>query len=110
MPEIFANSDISKNIQSAKVGDIIKFIRETEITDGTPFTLYWKGKKLDDPNMKLRNIVVNENGQKFKMMLHKIDFKNPIVVILNEEFNPLYAESHDLDLEEFNKPQTPVAN
>ena len=67
-----------------------------------PFTLFWKGKKLEDSNVKLRKIVVE--GE--KLPLYRADVKNPIVVILNKDIgDPVWFEAHDIDWRDPNTPR-----
>lgn len=102
MPAVFQRSavGIDGSEKSATVQDIYNFVKDQYINE--PFTLYWKGKKLDNPNIKLRQIVVDSH----KLVLYK-PINDPIVVIFNKELEPLYVESHDLDLVDFTYPQTP---
>lgn len=102
MPAVFQRSavGIDGSEKSATVQDIYNFVKDQYINE--PFTLYWKGKKLDNPNIKLRQIVVDSH----KLVLYK-PINDPIVVIFNKELEPQYVESHDLDLVDFTSPQTP---
>lgn len=106
MIETFERSDLSKNIDAGTIGSIQEFVKELLLQQGItkPFTLFWKGKKLVDTNIKLRQIVVD----KTKLPLYKYNVEHPIVVVYNEDIgDPIYFEAHDLDLEDFNAPQTP---
>jgi hypothetical protein len=67
-----------------------------------PFTLFWKGKKLEDSSVKLRKIIVDGS----KMPLYVSDIKDPIVVKLNEEIgDPVFYEAHDIDWRDPNTPR-----
>jgi len=90
------------SVQSGTVRDIQYFVQDQGLAPGT-FTLYWRGKKLDNPDIKIRQIVVD--GQ--KIPLYDNSAADPIVVELNESLPPEYVESHDLDLADYNAPQTP---
>lgn len=106
MIETFERSDLSRNIDAGTIGSIQEFVKELLSHQGItkPFTLFWKGKKLEDSNIKLRQIVVD----KTKLPLYKYNVEYPIVVVYNEDIgDPIYFEAHDLDLEDFNAPQTP---
>ena len=103
---LFERSNLEKNINSANIQDLKNAVQDEfnmyEINK--PFTLFWKGKKLEDPNVKLRQIVVD----KTKLPLYGYNLKDPIVVKFNEEIgDPINFEAHDLDLEDFRAPQTP---
>lgn len=103
MPELFERTGVGKDsvVVSGKVSDIYDFVREQGITK--PFTLYWQGKKLDNYQTKIRQIMV----QGSKIALYDSAADKPIVVIYNEDVDPQYVESHDLDLVDFTSPQTP---
>jgi hypothetical protein len=93
------NSDSA--VVSGKVIDIYNFVSDQGITK--PFTLYWQGKKLDNLETKIRQIIVE--GSKIPLYDNSVD--KPIVVIYNEDVDPKYVESHDLDLVDLYAPQTP---
>lgn len=102
--ELFERSGVGKDsvVRSGTVGDIYNLV-EDRIGKDRPFTLYWNGKKLDNRERKIRQIMVN--GQ--KIPLYNATNFNPIVVEYNDSFNPIDAESHDLDLADLRAPQTP---
>jgi hypothetical protein len=63
MYERFVNSHLDRNIDAGTIQDLQNFVIDRGLntdTTGTPqpFTLFWKGKKLEDSNVKLRKIVV----------------------------------------------------
>jgi hypothetical protein len=96
----FALSLKHKNVTAAKVGDIKRLV-EDEIGTKKPFTLFWKGKKLDDEDVKLRKIVVN----KTKLPLYHPNSKDPIVILYHEDIgDPLYYEAHDKDWTDADTP------
>ena len=102
MKEVFERSKLDRNVDSATIDDINKFVQYDGINE--PFTLFWKGKKLEDSNIKLRQIVVDG----IKLPLYRSDVNEPIVVVLNKDIgDPIYFEAHDLDLEDIRAPQTP---
>ena len=102
MHEVFERSRLDRQVDSATINDIKNYVTDYGITE--PFTLFWKGKKLEDTNVKLRQIVVE--GE--KLPLYHPNADNPIVVVLNKDIgDPIYFEAHDLDLEDIRAPQTP---
>jgi len=60
--EQFERSFKERDVSAVTVGNVIQLV-EDEIGTDKPFTLFWNGKKLDNPNVKLRKIVVD--GKKF---------------------------------------------
>jgi hypothetical protein len=90
------------SVKSGTVRDIQMFVEDQGLEPGS-FTLYWKGKKLDNPDIKIRQIVVN--GE--KIPLYDNSASDPISVVFNSELPPEFVESHDLDLADYNAPQTP---
>lgn len=105
MPEVFERTGQGRDsmVVSGTVRDIQQFVQERVKLEPDSFTLYWKGKKLANPDIKIRHIVVN--GE--KIPLYDNSAGDPIIVKLNSELPPLFVESHDLDLVDFNAPQTP---
>jgi hypothetical protein len=102
MFEVFERSRLDRQVDSATINDIKNFVNDCGITE--PFTLFWKGKKLEDNNVKLRQIVVEGT----KLPLYHPNADNPIVVVLNKDIgDPINFEAHDLDLEDIRAPQTP---
>jgi len=104
IPEIFERTGVGKDSQviSGKVSDIYDFV-EDQIGNSRPFTLYWNNKKLDNPQIKIRQIIVEGR----KIPLYNNSFDIPIVVHYNDELPPEFVESHDLDLADVRAPQTP---
>lgn len=104
MPETFERSGIGRDssVTSGKVGDIYNYV-EDELGNSRPFTLYWNGKKLDNRERKIRQIMVE--GQKIPLFNNTIS--QPIIVRYNDELPPEFVEPHDLDLADLRAPQTP---
>lgn len=106
MPARFSNTNLDRNVDASTINDIKEYVIEEQLNrdeNGVPqpFTLFWKGKKLEDSNVKLRKIVVD--GQ--KISLYRADINNPIVVILNKDIgDPVWFEAHDIDWKD---PDTP---
>lgn len=103
---LFERSNLERNVNSATIQQLKNAVQDEfnmyEINK--PFTLFWKGKKLEDSNVKLRQIVVD----KTKLPLYGPNLNDPIVVVFNEDIgDPKYYEAHDLDLEDLRAPQTP---
>jgi len=103
MPEMFERTGMGKDskVISGKVGDIYNYVEHQEIS--RPFTLYWNGKKLDNRETKIRQIIVEGS----KIPLYNNNFRKPIIVRYNDEFPPEFVEPHDLDLVDFRARQTP---
>ena len=102
MYELFERSHLDRNVDAGTINDIKEYVKDEGINE--PFTLFWKGKKLEDTNVKLRQIVVDGT----KLTLRRENYKDPIVVVLNKDIgDPIYFEAHDLDLEDIRAPQTP---
>lgn len=103
IPEMFERTGMGKDskVISGKVGDIYNYVEDQGIR--RPFTLYWNGKKLDNRETKIRQIIVEGS----KIPLYNNNFGNPIVVHYNDELPPEFVESHDLDLTDLRAPQTP---
>lgn len=106
MSERFVNSHLDRNIDAGTIEDLKQFVIDRELnTDTTgiaqPFTLFWKGKKLEDSNIKLRKIVVEGK----KLPLYKPNMEEPIMVFLNKDIgDPVNFEAHDID---WRDPETP---
>ena len=101
MSEQFLNTHLDRNIDAATINNIYQFVIDRDINNGKPFTLFWKGKRLADLNVKLRKIVVN--GEKLPVYKHK---KDPIVVIYNKDIgDPEWFEAHDIDWTDPNTPR-----
>jgi hypothetical protein len=106
MSERFVNTHLDRNIDAGTIQDLQNFVIDRELNrdeNGVPqpFTLFWKGKKLEDSNVKLRKIVVEGK----KLPLYKPNVGEPIVVILNKDIgDPVYFEAHDID---WRDPDTP---
>lgn len=105
MPELFERTGQGNDsmVNSGTVRDIQNFVTYRVGLEPGTFTLYWKGKKLDNPDIKIRQIMVN--GE--KIPLYNNSAGDPIVVVLNSELPPEFVEGHDLDLADYNAPQTP---
>ena len=102
MSELFEGSELIRNVQSATINDIKKFVISEGYPEGT-FTLFWKGKKMVDSSIKLRKIVVDE----VKLPLYRPNINDVIVVKLNDEIgDPVNFESHDIDWQS-KRPETP---
>jgi hypothetical protein len=107
MPARFSNTNLERNVDAATINDIKQYVIDNQLNRDEngipqPFTLFWKGKKLEDSNVKLRKIVVE--GE--KMPLYRSDIKNPIVVILNKDIgDPVWYEAHDIDWRDPNTPR-----
>ena len=108
MPERFANTNLDRFINAATINDIKQYVidnglnRESGKPEPQPFTLFWKGKKLEDSNVKLRQIVVE--GE--KLPLYRPNRNDPIVVILNKDIgDPVWFEAHDIDWRDPNTPR-----
>ena len=105
MSERFVNTHLDRSIDAGTIKDIQDFVIDrglNEDTAGTPqpFTLFWKGKKLEDSNIKLRKIVVEGK----KLPLYKPN-EEPIMVFLNKDIgDPVNFEAHDID---WRDPDTP---
>ena len=103
---LFARSDLERDVNSATIQQLKNAVQDEFNSNGInkPFTLFWKGKKLEDSNVKLRQIVVD----KTKLPLYYPNINDPIVVAFNEEIgDPINFVAHDLDLEDLRAPQTP---
>ena len=103
----FAKSQLDRDVDAATIADIKRYVEDEGLNmDNTgvqkPFTLFWKGKKLEDSEVKLRKIVVDGK----KMPLYVSDITEPIVVKLNEEIgDPVFYEAHDIDWRDPNTPR-----
>ena len=103
----FANSNLDRNVDAATINDIKQFVEDEGLNMDKnrvqkPFTLFWKGKKLEDSSVKLRKIIVDGS----KMPLYVSDITQPIVVKLNEEIgDPVFYEAHDIDWRDPNTPR-----
>jgi len=104
LKELFERSGVGKNshVVSGTVGDIYNLV-EDRIGNTKSFMLYWNGKKLDNRERKIRQIMVE--GQ--KIPLYNGSNFTPIKVEYDDSLNPIYVESHDLDLADLRAPQTP---
>ena len=103
---LFERSNLERNINSATIEQLKDIVQDEFNTYGInkPFTLFWKGKKLEDSSVKLRQIVV----ERTKLPLYRNNIEDPIVVVFNEDIgDPVYYEAHDLDLDDIRSPQTP---
>lgn len=103
---LFERSNLERNVNSATIQELKNIVQDEFNIHGInkPFTLFWKGKKLEDSSVKLRQIVVD----KTKLPLYRPNVDYPIVVVFNEDIgDPIYYEAHDLDLEDLRAPQTP---
>lgn len=106
MVERFERSNLERRVNAGTIQDIKNAVQDQLHRQGKdkPFTLFWRGKKLEDSNVKLRQIVVD----KTKLPLYHPNIDDPIVVVFNEDIgDPIYYEAHDLDLEDLRAPQTP---
>jgi hypothetical protein len=102
MYEIFEKTEDGEDgsTNSATVRDIQYFVEDQGIRE--PFTLFWKNKKLVDPNVKLRQIVVD--GEKIPLFNNTIS--NPIIVKLNKNIENIdEIPEHDLDHMDPNTPR-----
>ena len=64
-----------------------------------PFTLFWKGKALLDDNMKIREIIVD--NQRLPLHIHSKDIA-PIILVLNEDLEyPSIVETERVKNEDF---------
>ena len=104
IPEIFLHTTKDRGIKAATIRDIQGFV-EDQIGPSKPFTLFWKGKKMVDSEIKLRKIVVD----KTKITPYKPTVEDPIVVVYNEDIgDPVYFEAHDKDWgDPDTRPSTP---
>jgi len=103
---LFARSDLERDVNSSTIQQLKNAVQDEFNSNGInkPFTLFWKGKKLEDSNVKLRQIVVD----KTKLPLYYPNINDPIVVAFNEDIgDPINFVAHDLDLEDLRAPQTP---
>ena len=102
MPEVFLKTETGEDGSetSARVRDIQNFVMDRGIEE--PFTLFWKNRKLTDPDVKIRQIVVD--GE--KIPLYNGSFASPIFVKLNKNIHNLddFLE-HDLDTDDINTPR-----
>jgi hypothetical protein len=102
----FAKSQLDRDVDAATIADIKRYVEDEGLNmDNTrvqkPFTLFWKGKKLEDSAVKLRKIIVDGS----KIPLYVSDITEPIVVKLNEDIgDPVFYEGHDID---WRDPDTP---
>jgi len=105
MPEVFERTQQGRDsmVVSGTVRNIQDFVTDRIGLEPGTFTLYWKGKKLANPDIKIRHIMVD--GQ--KIPLYDNSAMEPISVVLNSELPPEFVEGHDLDLADYNAPQTP---
>jgi hypothetical protein len=109
MYERFVNSHLDRNIDAGTIQDLQNFVIDRGLntdTTGTPqpFTLFWKGKKLEDSNVKLRKIVVEGK----KLPVYKPNVGEPIVVLLNKDIGePVNFEAHDIDWRDPDTPRAP---
>jgi len=107
IPARFANTNLERNVDAATIADIKEYVESEGVNRDKagiqkPYTLFWKGKKLEDSNVKLRKIVVE--GE--KLPLYRGNTKEPIVVILNEDIgDPVWFEAHDIDWRDPNTPR-----
>ena len=97
IPEKFLRSLKERGVKSVTVGDIEDYVRERFEYHGIDksFTLFWKGKKLDNPNVKLRRIVVD--GKKIPLYGHHMG-DDYIIVVYNETIDDLSGkERHSIE-------------
>jgi len=101
IPEIFAKTEEGPDgrVISAKVKDIYDavedLIRRSYGAPVEPFTLYWKGRKLDRPGVRVRHISVN--GEKIQLYDGE---SNPIIVKYNKDIvEEPDLQTHDLDID-----------
>ena len=89
IPEKFLRSLKERNVKSVTVGDIEEYVRERFEYHGIDksFTLFWRGKKLDDSKVKLRRIAVS--GKKLPLYGRDIGRDDYIIVMYNEDIDNL---------------------
>lgn len=92
IPEKFLRSNKEKNIQSAKVKNIINFVIDRGYEEGT-FNIFWRGKKLK-PNTKLRHVKVGHA----KLPIHRQDMNDALEVRLIEDQDEFVSSMDDYDI------------
>ena len=104
IPERFLHTTKDRGTKAVTIRDIQDFVVE-QIGDSKPFTLFWKGKKMVDPEIKLRKIMVNQT----KIAPYKQNVEDPIIVFYNEGIgDPVNFEAHDIDwIDPNTRPSTP---
>jgi len=82
MYELFERTGEGKDsiVNSGKVKDIMDYVEYELGIPSTEFTLFWNGKKLNNPNLKIRKIIVN--GERIRLYNFE---SNPIIVVLNNK-------------------------
>jgi hypothetical protein len=96
IPETFLHSLKERNVKSVTVGDIEDYVKERfKYHDiDKAFKLFWRGKKLNNPNVKLRRIIVD--GKKIPLY-GRGDKNDNIIVKYNESVDELSGEEHDIE-------------
>jgi len=100
IPEKFLRSLKERDVKSVTVGDIEEYVRERfKYHDiDKSFTLFWRGKKLDDPNVKLRRITVD--GKKIPLYGRHMSEDDYLKVVYNESISDLNeVERHETELD-----------
>jgi hypothetical protein len=98
IPEKFLRSSKEREVKSVTIGDIEEYVRERFEYHGIdkPFTLFWRGKKLDNPKVKLRRIIVN--GKKIPLYGRDISRDDYLIVEYNESIPDLSSSKrHDIE-------------
>jgi hypothetical protein len=91
IPEKFLRTNKEKNIQSAKVKNIISFVMDRGYEEGT-FNIFWKGKKLN-PNTKLRHVKVGND----KLPIYKPNIGDKLEVrLINDNEHVSSMEHNDI--------------
>jgi hypothetical protein len=96
IPETFLHSLKERNVKSVTVGDIEDYVKERFEYHGIDksFTLFWRGKKLDDPKVKLRRIIVD--GKKIPLYGRYVSHDDYLKVVYNETIENLSdVERHE---------------
>ena len=92
IPEKFLRSNKEKNIQSAKVKNIINFVIDRGYEEGT-FNIFWRGKKLK-PNTKLRHVKVGHA----KLPIYRQDINDALEVRLIEDQDEFVSSIDEYDI------------
>jgi hypothetical protein len=106
IPEKFLRSLKERNVKSVTVGDIEDYVRERFVYHDIDksFTLFWRGKKLNNPNVKLRRITVD--GQKIPLYGRDKGKEDYIIVVYNDLSDNESDNESDNDLSAAERHET----
>lgn len=77
-PELLAYMDEERKIPATTVQHVLDIVADYGVV--SPFALLWRGEKLDNPNVLLRDVEVH--GHKLDLYIHDPQF--PLIVVKME--------------------------